>query len=84
MAASERDTTTKVLTRLDADVEAKKSELARLQSGWCEDRWTTIKISQEIGALQREHTTLSQRLRQLKTVDEGSTYRGAVFSGSNF
>jgi hypothetical protein len=51
MAASERDTTTKVLTRLDADVEAKKSELARLQSGWCEDRWTTIKISQEIGAL---------------------------------
>jgi hypothetical protein len=84
MAASERETITKVLAKLDADIKAKQSQLAREQSGWCEDRWTTIKISREIGALQSEHTALSQRLRQLKTVDEGSTHRGQVFSGSNF
>jgi hypothetical protein len=81
---NERETIQRVLGKLSVDIEAKKCELQRLQSGWCEDRFTTLKMSQEIGALQREHTALSQRLRQLKTVDEGSTFRGAVFSGSNF
>jgi hypothetical protein len=84
MAASERDTITKVLSRLDANIKEKQAKLEREQSGWTEDRFLTIRMKQEIGALQKEHTALSQRLRQLKTVDEGSTYRGAVFSGSNF
>jgi len=59
-------------------------KLEREQAGWTEDRFLTIRMKQEIGALQQEHTTLSQRLRQLKTVDEGSVYRGHVFSGSSF
>jgi hypothetical protein len=82
---NERETITKVLTKLDADIEAKKSELQRLQGGWAEDRFLTIRMSQEIGALQRERTLLSQRLRQLTTVDETSP-RGSssIFHGSAF
>ena len=82
---NERVTLTKVLSRLDVDIKTKQAELVRLQSGWTEDRFTTLKMSQVSGALQREHTALSQRLRQLATVDETSP-RGssAVFSGSNF
>jgi hypothetical protein len=84
MSANERTQIDKRLSALSADIEAKRAELQRLQSGWCEDRFKTIHMAQEIGALQREHTTLSQRKAALVSVDETSTRSSAIFSGSNF
>jgi hypothetical protein len=85
MPADERQTILRVLTRLDSDIAQRKEKLATAQSGWCEDRFQTIKMTHEIGALQRERTNLAERLRQLQTAGEDAP-RGSssVFTGSSF
>jgi hypothetical protein len=84
MSANERTQIDKRLPVLNAEIKAKQAELARMQSGWCEDRFKTIHLAQEIGALQREWTTLAQRQAALVSVDETSTRSSQVFIGSQF
>lgn len=81
---NERAQIEKRMATLDAQIRAKKDELGRMQSGWCEDRFQTIKLQQEIGAMQEHHTTLAQRLRHLTTIDEAPGRSTGIWVGSQF
>jgi hypothetical protein len=48
------------------------------------ETWEAGKAKLECGRAQRLWTALDEQIRQHTTVDQGSTYRGNTFYGSNF
>jgi hypothetical protein len=83
---TEQQTLQKEAQELVASIQADQTELRRLQSGWCEDRFVTLKLSQQIGAKQQRYTTVCQRIRHLETVEEnsGRSSSSNVFFGSSY
>jgi hypothetical protein len=82
---NERQTIERVLGKLDVEIGSKRAELQREQAGWTEDRWVTLKLTQEIGAMVRERSLLAEKLRDLRSVDEmNSRPSGQTFYGSSF
>jgi len=83
---NERETIEKVITRLDTQIETKRSELQRLQSGWTEDTYVTGRLRAEVGAMMRERTALAEKLRHMATLEEnsGRSPSSSVFFGSSF